>query len=84
MTRSRAAPPAPLTPDPRGLARYAAGVGHHDEGDVLGGIQAQQTSGMTWERVQLNVVLMLNHRGTPSDLRAAARTHRTTPTATTT
>lgn len=63
-----------LTPAPAELAALAATVRTDlDPDDIRGAITALTTAGWHWPRVQLAVVLMLNHGETPHDLRAAAR-----------
>lgn len=74
-----------LTPAPAELAHYATTTRPDlTEDDVRGAITALTTAGWHWARVQTAVIVMCNRGETPSDLRAAARTGRTTRTVTTT
>ncbi len=63
-----------LVPAPAELTAYVCAARPDlDPGDVRGAITALQTAGQSWEQINLAVALMINHRETPHDLRAAAR-----------
>lgn len=77
--------PPPLVPAPATLAAHVHATRPDiAEDDIRGAIQAMTTAGWHWARVQLAVIVMCNRGENPGDLRAAARTHRTTRTVTTT
>jgi hypothetical protein len=81
---ARPAPPA-LTPAPAELAALACATRPDlDPDDIRGAITALTTAGWHWARVQTAVIVMCNRGEHPSDLRAAARTTRTSRTVTTT